>query len=391
MRARVRPVPALLALALGLALAAGPAPARAGVEVWDPARTSVFVVGVLEYRDPDYDPFPQKERKDAVLVETLVARGVPPDRVVFLRDRDATRERIRRDLARLLAASRPGETLLFLFAGHGSRPDGGGTSFVTWDADSDRAAETTWPVAEVFDTVARAFRGTRALLMADSCYSGALAVEAARRAKGSRIRWGTLTAALSNVPSTGAWTFTDCLVDAFAGRPWVDRDRDGTIRLDELGEHVADEMAFADRQYAWFQADPSFPAGLVLTTGVEPAPEGVGERLEARDKGKWYKARVIDRVGGRPKVRWFGYTSDWDEVVDPARLRPFVPALHRVGTAVEVKWKDEWYPARVTAIDRTLHKVRYRDWGEDWDEWVGEERIRVPAAPAPARAGAAPR
>jgi len=45
-------------------------------------------------------------------------------------------------------------------------------------------------------------------------------------------------------PTTAAFYFTESLVDAFAGRRWVDRDGDGTVILEELAEHMADELAF---------------------------------------------------------------------------------------------------------------------------------------------------
>lgn len=48
-----------------------------------------------------------------------------------------------------------------------------------------------------------------------------------------------------------------------------------------------------------------------------------------------------------------------------------------VGEQVAVQWGEVWWPAKVTSVvGAQAWRVRYRDWGEKWDETVGPERIR---------------
>jgi hypothetical protein len=48
----------------------------------------------------------------------------------------------------------------------------------------------------------------------------------------------------------------------------------------------------------------------------------------------------------------------------------------RQGDKVEVLWKSTWYAATVLQVDRERFFIRYVGYSDDWDEWVGPERIR---------------
>ena len=65
---------------------------------WNPAKTWVFVVGLLEWQHPEmWSSFPaaMKNRRDEQLVHFFQHAGVPQDRVVYLKDAVATKARIR--------------------------------------------------------------------------------------------------------------------------------------------------------------------------------------------------------------------------------------------------------------------------------------------------------
>ena len=50
----------------------------------------------------------------------------------------------------------------------------------------------------------------------------------------------------------------------------------------------------------------------------------------------------------------------------------------KAGDAVDVLWNGEWWQATVvTASPGPEYKVHYVGWGNEWDEEVGEERIRA--------------
>src|SRR5262245_8565585 len=101
-RKRARGVlPAIAALALALVLR--PALAQRGAG-WDPGRTWVFAVGVLEWKDSDsFGSFPQKNRRDAQFIRLLRERGVPAEQIVYLKDQAATTRAIQAAFRSLLA------------------------------------------------------------------------------------------------------------------------------------------------------------------------------------------------------------------------------------------------------------------------------------------------
>src|SRR3990170_1908963 len=61
---------------------------------WDPARTWVFAVGLLEWEREDlWAPFPAAmiDRRDEQLVDYFRDAGVDEDRISYLQDSDATK------------------------------------------------------------------------------------------------------------------------------------------------------------------------------------------------------------------------------------------------------------------------------------------------------------
>src|SRR5260370_42449069 len=60
-----------------------------------PERTWVFVVGTLQWKHRDmFDSFPQKNRRDAQLVDYFRQQGGPEQQIVFLKDAQATSRQV---------------------------------------------------------------------------------------------------------------------------------------------------------------------------------------------------------------------------------------------------------------------------------------------------------
>ncbi len=59
-------------------------------------------------------------------------------------------------------------------------------------------------------------------------------------------------------------------------------------------------------------------------------------------------------------------------------------ASYERGQKVEVEWHGTWYPAVVIEVGQGQWKIHYDGYGDDWDEWVGTDRIK-PAGSKPAR------
>jgi hypothetical protein len=53
---------------------------------------------------------------------------------------------------------------------------------------------------------------------------------------------------------------------------------------------------------------------------------------------------------------------------------------YRVHDAVEVEWKGSWWPAQILGVleDPTRYRVHYDGYGDEWDEVVSADRVRLP-------------
>jgi hypothetical protein len=346
---------------------------------WEPRQTWVFVVGVLQWEHEDMFrgmPEAQADRRDQQLVEFFRTAGVPDKQITYLQDADATKARIEKKVATLLDQTKDGDLLVFYYCGHGSRNvRNGGTSFANYDASSTPGS--MWDVASIFTTIDQRFRGSRALLLADCCHSGALYDQAHPR-EGGRIAYSVVTSSYSHNTSTGRWTFTDSVLAALRGEGSADQDGDGTIDLAELARYCELEMAFGEGQKSMFTAGKKFPAKAKLARAGPPAAKGVGERMEVEWKGTWYKAKSIAVDGERRKIHYITYDDSWDEWVGPDRIRPYRPTLFAEGAKVHVQWETDskWYPATVLKAWYGMHFIRYDGYDASWDEWIGPGAIR---------------
>jgi hypothetical protein len=367
---------ARLAAALTAWIALFPAPLQAQLD-WQPEKTWLFAVGVLQWQHGDVwpgMPGAKTNRRDAELVEHFRSRGVPGKQIVYLQDREATRKRIQHALTEHLARTRSGDLLIFYYTGHGSRNhETHKACFANYDAAS---SESAWQVSEIFDAIEQGFRGDRALLIADCCFSGAL-VDVARQRE-SKIAYGCLCSSFSHNTSTGNWTFTESLLKGWRGDPGVDLDGDGAIEWQEMGRSAELDMAFIERQKSMFQATHGFDPRMKLVAANGPRRPRLGERLEAKWKGAWYRAQVIDVRGEQLKIHYAGDADSWDEWVGPERIRPFRPRQFDIGQQVDVKWDADkkWYPAAVIRPWYGLHLVGYDGYPPEWNEWVGPDSIR---------------
>jgi len=41
-----------------------------------------------------------------------------------------------------------------------------------------------------------------------------------------------------------------------------------------------------------------------------------------------------------------------------------------VGSDVQVKWKGDWYDAKVLQVNDNIFFIHYIEDSDDWDEWV---------------------
>jgi hypothetical protein len=287
---------------------------------WEPQRTWVFVVGTLRFKHSEmFDSFPQENRRDAELVSFFRQQGVPSEQIIYLRDREATAQRIQSALAAQLARARKGDWLFLYYTGHGYKSDEGDTYLASYDAGDEDVPG--WSVDSIPASVERFFKGSRAFIALDNCYSGAL-VEAVRD-RSERVSYAILASSTANQSSTGEWTFTEGLLAALRGRAYEDMNDDGEITLEELATQVKEDMSFAENQRSVFAVTGDFSLQTVLSRAEVKEDSRVGERVVVKSEGDWYKGRIIsvDRESTRFLIHYYGWDDSFDEWVSARHIR----------------------------------------------------------------------
>lgn len=115
------------------------------------------------------------------------------------------------------------------------------------------------------------------------------------------------------------------------------------------------------------------------TARAAPAPSRAS--VEVLWGGRWWPAEVIERRSGLTKIHYTGWGSEWDEWIEPTRLRKAAPRVAlragKPGQRVEIEWHGSWWDGEITETRSGLYKVHYTGWGAEWDEWVEPIRLRA--------------
>ncbi len=311
---------------------------------WEPQRTWVFVVGALRFKHTDmFDSFPQQNRRDAELVAFFRKQGVPAPQIVYLRDAQATSARIQSALAKHLSRAGKGDWLFLYYTGHGYKVDDDEAYLASYDAGDEDVPG--WPVASIPASIERYFKGARAFLTLDNCYSGALA-EAVRESAGGRTSYAVLTSSTADKLSTAEWTFTEALLAALRGKSYEDTNGDGQITLGELAGQVKEDMSFAEKQRAVFTTTGDFSPQTVLSQAEKKSDTRIGERVLVKSEGDWYKGRIIDadRDDGQFLIHYYGWDESFDEWVEARQIRQ--PRIKRYAASQQTAAalsEHQWY------------------------------------------------
>ncbi len=129
--------------------------------------------------------------------------------------------------------------------------------------------------------------------------------------------------------------------------------------------------------------------GVAMVTGFAVSGYAackVGDKADVLWKGTWYPATVKKVKGDECYIHYTGYGNNWDEWVGPDRIKvsgaeasaaPSKGGSYSVGDAVDVNWKGSWYPARVISTGKNKWKIHYDGYDSSWDEWVTASRMRA--------------
>ena len=346
---------------------------------WQPEKTWIFAVGLLEWEDEESFPsFPEAEngRFDLQLVNFFQESGIPEEQIVYLQDQEATLAAIQERFPEFLSKTEADHLLIVYFTGHGCwDKETGEHYFVNYDAVSDEW-DTYWSVTSIFDEIENSFEGYQALLMADCCASGGL-IDAAKQ-RDSEISYACVSSVYSHYTSTGAWTFTEALLKGLQGNSVVDLDEDGVITLYDFARYAELEVAFIEEQKSVFVTTNDFDPQMQLAIVTEAAVPDVGKRVMVEYEEEQYKAKILEvNESGEFLVKYMiDGSQEW---VTKDRIYPYKPEMMEIGTDVEVlDENEEWLPAIVKKSWYVLHLISYNDYSELWDEWVNSDRIRFP-------------
>ncbi|MBA3995315.1 MAG: hypothetical protein C0469_17485 [Cyanobacteria bacterium DS2.3.42] len=353
---------------------------------WSPSRTLVFVVGVLKWQDKSYLQFTPKSRRDAQLVEFFKGKGVPEENTVYLSDRDATLNRVYDELDELLEKSKPGDTFVFYYCGHGWLDDGKNGYYANFDVKTNDNAISTNKIAAKFKNK---FRGNTALFFADCCSSGSIGN--ALQKQPADFTWAMVTSVNPEGSSTSNWTFSQALLDGLNGHKFVDTDFDGVVSFSDLQKYVTLEMKRIDNQTAGANMASGFPNAKYSLSKVEFPEEMIPRLVEVKWGTRWWKAKALETKDGQARIRWvqIGYDTPSDEEwysFDKIREvggEPFngmVAATTRsdfkVGDTVQVMWKGDFYDAKILKSENGRFFIHYIKDDDSWDEWVDLSRMK---------------
>ena len=287
--------------------------------VWEPQKTWVFVVGVLQWQHPEvYPSFPKTNRRDVQLVDSLTRWGVPAERILYLQDGAATSDAVRKGFARQVARVAPGDTLFFYYAGHGYRRESDASFWMApYDANE---LDTHFGLSEMAKLL-QSFQGARLVLAADCCHSGSLR----NFVEQSTQKYGmcAFSSSPAQLSSTGNWTFTDSLLDGLSGDPRADLNSDGRISLGEVATQIEKDMLLVESQRAGGSGSPGFPLDTTWVSTSRPLKPGEGDYVAVLYDRQYWKARVLETGPQGVKVKWVGLAHDYpDEWVPSSTVSP---------------------------------------------------------------------
>lgn len=122
---------------------------------------------------------------------------------------------------------------------------------------------------------------------------------------------------------------------------------------------------------------------LILAPATHAAVCDVGDSASVTWKGSEYPAKVlkVNKEKTRCYIKYDGYGDNWNEWVGEDRIKVTgtseESAAFNTGDPVQVKWKGSWYPASVIAVKGGKYKIHYDGYDNSWDEWVGNDRIKA--------------
>ncbi len=232
-------------------------------------RRWALIIGIEDYQDPDIVDLRYSVDDAKALYEVLTdpeRGGFDPNCVLLLTD-DAqdpslkpTQRNILRALRNWLRQTKPEDTVLFYFSGHGIADDRGRNYLVARDSSLDLLEDTAISMSRLNELLSdeRVVRAKKIVVILDSCHSGARVGARGIGGLGQILdplftnAEGRVTLASCSIdeqsfedPQKGHGVFTYYLVDGLRGK--ADIDLDGIVSATEVSNYVFNAV----REWAW--------------------------------------------------------------------------------------------------------------------------------------------
>jgi hypothetical protein len=338
------------------------------------------IAGALEWKDPGFSPFSNRNRKDKELYSLLKSQGVQGKNVTLLIDQEANVDAMKSAVLAALEKAPEGSTFIFYYAGHGVKDDDSKIYFASYDITTGKYKSTGFDVSWLGDAVRDKFKGKLVWLLADCCYSGALLDEAEKiNSAGKNVI--VLTSAASCNISTANWTFTQSIIDCLSGLLLADRNNDGVISINETGTELGDAMKFRERQMCGFKLfgiDETAP--LAKISGSISAGDGnflPGTYFMAPKGGDMAAVRILSANNNNIECEFYDYSDKSTVSFTKDELQPIYFVNYSVGDKIKVSWEGQWYDAEVKKAQNDFYYIKYAGYEDFWNEWVAYDRIKT--------------
>jgi len=349
-----------------------------------------IVIGVLKWQDPGFRSFSKVNRLDKKLHKALLSKGVPKGQLALLLDKQATLKNITAAIKKQAQQASKNATFIFYYAGHGIKYRG--TTYLSnYDIVQRQPQRNGLSIPLLAKILRKYFRGKRILFLADACYSGGLN-EAAHTLAWSGFRSAVVTSATVRSISTGNWTYTQTLLAALKGNPFIDQDKNGQISLLELKKEICGAMKFRESQrcgVGLFGVSPQFT--ISKATRQKPLSSSylkqwpIASYISAFSRGKWRRARIVQHKGKQVVAQFFTYSGSYQKTLAASSIRKIRYKRYKVGQRLIVQWLGKIYPAKVLQVQGDFHLISYPGWSSFWDEWIMSNRILRTGWPKPSQ------
>jgi len=275
----------------------------------NPDKTWLFAIGILTFSNNA--SWSTNNRRDCQIVSLFKQRGLPTDHIDYIADREGTLQNIKNKFGHFLERTQAGDFLVHYYTGHG-----GYGSFETTNGG-------TYNHAWIAKQIESKFHGDQVLLLGDCCCQSGSLQDVVKNASGP-IAFACLTSSSRKQSGNGNWTFSQAVLDGLRGEPYVDLNKDGYITIDEIADHVKHDILFYERNRSIYRKTPNFNGKMIVAQARKtsvPAPEPV----KVWYHGQWWRAKLIDRLKGKGRIRWIqlGYDSPKQDVwIGLKHIRP---------------------------------------------------------------------